>query len=251
MLAKTFGPLPHQLHGQGGHPELELAVLRLYDVTQDKSHLDFATYLLASRGVKQPDQNHKTYYVWEAEDRRKDLTVGSTMDSVRDVWYHQAHAPLHDQETILGHSVRAFYLITAAADIGGDLLEDAKRLWTDAVDNKMYVTGGFGSEPRWEGFSPVPHFLPQSTDEGGCYVETCASIGAMMTSERILSHGLDGKVRDVMELCLMNIVLGGGSLNGKQFSYVNKQATYGDEVTRHDWFDSECGASDLLVKTRL
>jgi DUF1680 family protein len=60
----------------------------------------------------------------------------------------------------------------------------------------------------------------------------------MMTSERILSHGLDGHTRDVMELALLNAVLGGGSLNGKQFSYANKQATWGDETAiRKDWFE--------------
>ncbi len=221
--------------------------MRLYDVTQDLSHLEFATYLLSERGQKRPDQDDKTYYVWEAETRRKELVTGGNMDSYRDVWYHQAHLPLHEQEVILGHSVRAFYLTTAAADLGGDFLVDAKRLWTDAVDKKMYATGGFGTEPRWEGFSEVPHFLPQSTDEGGCYVETCASIAAMMTSERILSHGLEGRVRDVMELCLMNVALGGGSLDGRKFSYVNKQASYGDEQVRYDWFNSESGSNSSAL----
>ena len=62
--------------------------------------------------------------------------------------YNQSHVPIHKQDTILGHSVRAFYLYTAAADFGGQFLEDAKRMWTDAVDRKMYVTGGLGTEPR-------------------------------------------------------------------------------------------------------
>jgi DUF1680 family protein len=62
--------------------------------------------------------------------------------------YNQSHLPLHDQDTILGHSVRALYLTTAAADLGGEFLDDAKRLFADAIDTKMYVTGGFGSEPR-------------------------------------------------------------------------------------------------------
>jgi DUF1680 family protein len=62
----------------------------------------------------------------------------------------------------------------------------------------------------------------------------------MMTSERILSHELDGRTRDVMEVALLNAVLGGGSLNGKQFSYANKQATWGDETAiRKDWFEGE------------
>jgi len=159
----------------------------------------------------------------------------------------------------LGHSVRAFYLITAAADLGGKFLDDAHRLWTDAVDRKMYVTGGFGSEPRvsrslsilrfrradprrsqWEGFSEFPYHLPVSIKEGGCYAETCASIAAMMTSERLLYHNLDGKVRDTMELCLYNAVLGGGDLAGKAFSYENRLATYGEEsALRADWFEGK------------
>ena len=68
---------------------------------------------------------------------------------------------------------------------------------------------------QWEGFSASPYFLPASTAEGGCYAETCASIAAMMTTERLLSHSLDGRARDVLELCLYNAVLGGGS-TGRQ-----------------------------------
>jgi len=39
-------------------------------------------------------------------------------------------------------------LTTAAADLGGEFLAVAKRLWDDAVDKKMYATGGLGSRPR-------------------------------------------------------------------------------------------------------
>ena len=164
-----------------------------------------------------------------------------------DARYSQSHLPLHDQDNILGHSVRALYLTTAAADLGGAFLEDAKRLLADTADHKMYQTGGIGSEPRFEGFHEHKYRLPQSTAEGGCYAETCASIAAMMTAERVLSWELDGKVRDTMELCLLNAVLGGGSLNGKQFSYANKHATCGDETAlRNDWFEGESMAHALL-----
>ncbi len=132
------------------------------------------------------------------------------------------------------------YLTTAAADIGGEFLEDAKRLLENAAKYKMYVTGGLGSEPKFEGFHPSKYRLPQSTAEGGCYAETCASIAAMMTCERVLSWENDGETRDVMELCLYNAVLGGGSLDGKSFSYANKMATCDNEVaTRNEWFEGE------------
>ena len=62
----------------------------------------------------------------------------------------------------------------------------------------------------------------------------------MMTSERLLYHKLNGKVRDTMELCLYNAVLGGGDLHGKAFSYENRLATFGDEsALRADWFEGE------------
>ena len=49
----------------------------------------------------------------------------------------------------------------------------------------MYLTGGIGAIAQWEGFGE-DYFLPQSTDEGGCYSETCAAIGVMMLAERML-----------------------------------------------------------------
>lgn len=61
-----------------------------------------------------------------------------------------------------------------------------------------------------------------------------------MTSERLLSHNLDKKARDVLERCLYNNVIGGGSLDGMKFSYANKHATTGDETAiRNDWFEGE------------
>ncbi len=42
--------------------------------------------------------------------------------------------------------------------------------------------------PQYEGFG-IAYFLPQGTDEGGCYAETCASIGIMMMVERVLQVG--------------------------------------------------------------
>lgn len=59
------------------------------------------------------------------------------------------------------------------------------RLWDNMINRKMYVTGGIGAIKQWEGFGP-DYFLPQGTEDGGCYAETCASIGVMMLAERLL-----------------------------------------------------------------
>ena len=68
----------------------------------------------------------------------------------------------------------------------------------------------------------------------------------MMTGERLLSQRLDATVRNVVERWLHNNVLGGGNLNGKQFSYANKHATSGKEVvTPADWFEVCCCPPNL------
>lgn len=62
LLMSTFGPNLDQLHGYGGHPELELAMLRLYSATKDPRHLQFGGYLLEERGQKRADQGDETYF---------------------------------------------------------------------------------------------------------------------------------------------------------------------------------------------
>lgn len=245
LLMRTFGPGPDQRHGYPGHPELELAMVRLYSRTRDPKHLAFARYLLETRGVVEPDLGNRPFFVWEAEQRQNAFHY-RTMNDLSDGRYAQWHAPLKNQKTIVGHAVRAMYLVTAAADLGDDFLEAARRLWNDAVDSKMYPTGGVGSDPSIEGFSEIAHFLPDSVDEGGGYAETCASIGLCMLSERLLGHELDGRIRDVLERSLLNTVLGGGSLDGNRFFYSNRLATDKDKDTkRSGWFDCCCCPPNL------
>lgn len=82
----NFGPEPTKKHGYPGHPEIELAILRLYQATKDERHLNFAHYLLSERGVTRPDLDNERYYVWEAK-QRDDEGVPGTMDSLDDTAY--------------------------------------------------------------------------------------------------------------------------------------------------------------------
>lgn len=193
LFSKTFGPGKDQRHGYPGHPEIELALLRLYAHTKDKKHLALAKYFLEERGnPKGQDGQH--FYDAEAQERgeRANERPGSFPRN-KSYWYMQAHEPIVEQQTIEGHSVRAMYLLTAVADLvridpGGsyDAQRSAlNRLWSNMVEKKMYLTGGIGAQKQWEGFG-IDYFLPSGTDEGGCYSETCAAIGVMMLAERLL-----------------------------------------------------------------
>jgi DUF1680 family protein len=87
------------------------------------------------------------------------------------------------------------YLLTAVADLlrfdnsfhgtSQSYRTALNRLWSNMTEKKMYLTGGIGAIKQWEGFG-IDYFLPSSTDEGGCYSETCAAIGVMMLAERLL-----------------------------------------------------------------
>lgn len=64
-----FGPETHQLHGYPGHPELELAMFRLYAVTKDPRHLAWGRYLLDERGQNRADQDGMKFFEYEAKMR--------------------------------------------------------------------------------------------------------------------------------------------------------------------------------------
>ncbi|KAI2631331.1 DUF1680-domain-containing protein [Hypomontagnella submonticulosa] len=255
-IRKTFGPADNQLHGYPGHPEIELALLRLHAATGSQDAYELAQFFIEERGNTK-GQDGKHYYDWETERRGETFWQRSDAYSEsRAYWVCQAHAPILEQQAIEGHAVRGLYLCVGAADMvylgkqAGKPISDewAKallRLWDNMVDRKMYLTGGVGAIKQWEGFG-IDYFLPQGTDEGGCYGETCAGIAVMMLAERLLHLELDGRFADVMELCLYNNVMTAMSLDGKAFTYVNQLASSEtDKSVRYEWFWCACCPPNL------
>lgn len=256
LLSNTFGSARGQIHGYPGHPEIELALLRLYDITHDANHLRLARYFITERGSPTgADGRH--FFTVEAELREeREMERPDYTPQSKSYWYQQAHKPILEQESVEGHSVRAMYLFTAVADLvridrnsallsntkneSSDYMQTLHRLWDNMVDKKMYLTGGIGAIKQWEGFG-IDYFLPQGTDEGGCYAETCASIGVMMLAERLLQIDLDGKYADIMELCMYNAVLTAMSADGTSFTYVNQMASSDTDLSkREEWFECAC-----------
>lgn len=250
LLVKTFGSGNDQLHGYPGHPEIELALLRLHYRTGDTKHLKLASYFVAERG-NPSGMNGQHFFEYEREKRGDDpyKRPGYHTEAGGCHWYYQAHLPIIEQLTIEGHSVRAMYLLTAAADLartGTFPKEPIYRLWNNMVNAKMYVTGGIGSIKQYEGFGR-DYFLPQGTDEGGCYAETCAAIGVMMLAQRILQFDLDRKFGDIMELAFYNAVLTAMSADGRSFTYVNQLASSESDLSeRCDWFTVACCPPNML-----
>lgn len=229
----TFGAEEGKKHGYAGHPEIELALVKLYHATGNRRYLDLAKYMIDERGQTGPDKPH--YYDVEAIARGED----PKKFWAKSYEYNQSHKPIREQEKVVGHAVRAVYLYSAVADLAdayddASLLETCDRLWDNLVNKRMYITGGIGPSKHNEGFT-TDYDLPDET----AYAETCATIGLILWNHRLLQFEGERRFADVMERGLYNGFLSGVSLVGDKFYYENPLSSSGDH--HHvPWFMCPC-----------
>jgi DUF1680 family protein len=221
FLVKTFGDGPGHRAGYPGHPEIELALVRLAGVTGNKSYFDLARFFVDHRGT----------HFFAVEHNRPEAQYDGT--------YWLDNVPIRSLGKIEGHAVRAGYLMSGATDVAaqtGDpgLLSMLNRVWQNTVQKNMYVTGGIGPSASNEGFTE-DYDLPNLS----AYQETCASVALLMWNHRLnLLYG-DAKYADLVETSLYNGVLAGVSLDGTHFFYVNPLASMGTHH-RSGWFSCAC-----------
>ena len=212
-----------------GHEEIELALVKLYQVTGEKKYLDFSEWLLEQRG-----HGYGSYSVHvDPEGARKWNPI-----------YYQDDAPVRDMCEIAGHAVRAMYLYCGMADVAaytGDqgYIDALNRLWDDVVVRNMYITGGIGQSAHNEGFT-TDYSLPNLT----AYCETCASVGMVLWNWRMNQFTGDSKYADVMERSMYNGALAGISLEGDLFFYVNPLESVGKHH-RKPWYGCACCPSQI------
>lgn len=244
-IDSMFGTEPGKQRGYCGHQEIELALVKLYEVTGEERYLKLSRYFIDERG-SQP-----SYFVdeWERRGRTDHWSRGPAPKP--DLSYHQAHLPVREQSVAVGHSVRAVYMYTAMADLArltGDdeLFAACRRLWDNVTRKQMYITGGIGSTHHGEAFS-FDYDLPNDT----VYAETCASIGLIFWAQRMLQLETRSEYADVMERALYNNVLGSMSKDGKHFFYVNPLEVWPEaseknpgkrhvKPVRQKWFGCSC-----------
>lgn len=250
LLVETFGPEANQIHGYPGHEEIELALVRLWELTEKEAYLNLAKYFINERG-QAPN------YL-EEERARDDFFAfypGSKAHKVI-LEYHQAHKPVLEQESAEGHAVRATYLYQAMADLAyytddEKLKMQCEQLWNNIVKTQMYVTGGIGQSALFERFS-TSYDLPNQHN----YSETCASIGLANFSRRMGDIFHDGKYDDIIELELYNGIASGISLDGQKFFYVNPMEVWPKAAIPHTskehikperqgWFPCACCPPNL------
>lgn len=243
-----FGAEETKLHAADGHPEIELALAKLFDVTNEKRYLNLAHYFLVNRGVNPEFYDHQL----KADGWDNDIIPGMHGVTHR---YFQVDQPLLTQADAKGHAVRVVYLCTGMAHVArltGDqeLFAACKRLWNSIVHKRMYVTGGIGSTNIGEAFT-YDYDLPNET----MYAETCASVGMTFFAQQMLQNEANGEYGDIIEKELFNGALSGMSLDGKHFFYVNPLTAdpqFQENPSkshimsrRQDWFGCACCPSNI------
>ena len=213
LVCQVFGPGENQKHVPSGHPIIEMALCKLYNVTGEQRYLDMARYFVEETGRG---------------------TDGHKLSE-----YSQDHKPILQQDEMAGHAVRAGYLYSGVADVAsltGDTayFHALTRLWDNLAGRKLYITGGMGSRAQGEGFGP-DYELPNHT----AYCETCAAISNVYWNYRMFLATGDAKYMDVLERALYNGVISGVSLSGDKFFYDNPLESQG-EHDRQRWFGCAC-----------
>ncbi len=217
LIDSIFGP--DKRHGVPGHEEIELALVKLYEVTGEGRYLNLAKFFLDERG--------------RAGDRK---LYGP---------YSQDHTPVIEQTEPVGHSVRAMYLYCGMADVAAYTRDKAyiaalDQLWANTATRKMYVTGGVGARHGGEAFGD-DYELPNRT----AYCETCAACGHAFWNHRMNLLHADAKYADILERVLYNGFLSGVSLDGEKFFYVNPLDSSGKHH-RQAWFGCACCPTNVV-----
>ncbi|MEX2243268.1 MAG: beta-L-arabinofuranosidase domain-containing protein [Fimbriimonadaceae bacterium] len=225
LVDKKYGPEGEM--GYCGHPEVELALIKLWKETKNQRWFALSRKMVETRGQHFFAQEHNT-----APDRY-------------DGTYWLDDMPIAEHSDIKGHAVRAAYLMSGAADIARET-EDAAivkmldRVWRSATERRVYVTGGIGPSNHNEGFT-VDYDLPNLT----AYQETCASIAMALWGHRMALLYGDAKYMDAVETALYNGVISGVALDGRSFFYVNPLASMGNHA-RSEWFQCACCPPNVL-----
>lgn len=257
-----------------GHQEIEIALLRLYEVTDNTAYLQLAHQFLARRGkqkgfafsilqqflnvgkrekwVKEQRQHYRQTHPQETTGRVPPANAVKKPHGALLRWYlgalngqyFQQHQPLIKQSIPVGHAVRFAYLQTAAAMYErltgtADWRPALTMSWQRMVQRRMYVTGGIGSLPLMEGFGRDYELDPQYA-----YAETCAALGNIFWNWEMARLTGEVQYSDLLEWQLYNAALVGMGQNGKCYLYNNPLAVK-DGIQRREWYEIPCCPSNL------
>lgn len=257
-----------------GHQEIELALLKLYEITKNSDYLKMAEEFIKRRGhirffffhylknifstiqrTLKIEKQKKAYLGNHPEELsykvplmpHSDKPIGiipRTLYLNASGKYNQQHLPAENQILPEGHAVRYGYFQTAIAKLllikeNPALLQTLKIAWDNMVQYRMFVSGGIGSIPFVEGFGY--HF---EIDPFYAYCETCAALSCIFWNWEMTLLTGDSKYSDLLEWQLYNAASSGIALDGKSYFYRNPLASRG-QLHREPWYGVPCCPSNI------
>jgi len=226
-LCASFGPRGDDR--VDGHPEVELALVRLARSTGQERYLAQAEWII----------------------ERQLTNAGLSLNDVQ----------------LGGHAVKALYLASAIAEVAlagavERYADAARRLFSSMIDEHSYPTGAVGG--RWLDESiGKPFELPDAM----AYAESCAAVAATQFCHRIWELTGDPRSLEQAELLLFNTVPCGTGADGESWFYSQPHAVadvapesnpwvrpyeYQQSMLlewfparRHRWFDVTCCPTSL------
>ena len=257
-----------------GHQEIEIALLRLFQVTGQSDYLEMSRQFIEQRGRekvfglsifqqnsnvekrgKEVKKRRLAYIAAHPEYTPFQVPAGNEAKKPWNIsirWmlnalsgkYFQQHAPVRKQSIPVGHSVRFAYLETGIAMLAREsgetsYLPTLERCWNHMVTRRMYVTGGIGSLPALEGFGRDYELDPEVA-----YAETCAALGSMFWNWEMVHLTGKAPYSDLFEWQLYNAAGVGMGMDGTKYLYNNPLTCRGG-VTRQAWYEVPCCPSNL------
>ncbi len=248
LIDAMFGPEEGKKKGYPGHEEIELALVKLYQITKDEKHLKLAKFFIDERG------NEAQYFDEEAKARGD--KPGWQYSVYEHNVYYQAGKPVRSQTEAIGHAVRQVYLLIGMAEVARETADETLKvacetMWKDITRRQMYITGAVGQTAFGEAFT-FDYDLPNDMNYG----ETCASIAMFFWAQSMLRLEPKGEYGDIMDTMLFNSTISGMNLQGDRFFYVNPlecvpERSRKSQIIRHirpvrqKWFGCACCPPNL------
>jgi len=260
-----------------GHEEIELALLRLWQVSGEESYRCLAEHFIELRGrqplfglslVGQFASNAKResavaqarlgYFASRSEPEvsrvpAMNKAIEPRFSQLRffvsglSGKYFQQHRPIRQQLVPVGHAVRMGYLNTAVAMLLNSkepqadeaLLQMLQASWERMVTRRMDVTGGLGALPVSEAFGNDFELNPETA-----YNETCAALASLFWNWQMLLLTGQQKYTDLFEWQLYNAAAVGMGFQGDAYLYNNPTLCHGG-ILRQPWYSIPCCPSNL------
>lgn len=226
LLVRTFGTEGDLADAYPGFPGIETTLIELGRLTGRQEFIDLGCRFIDLRGTQ--------YFA------REQLLGPGEYNGV----FWQDDVPVRDFRYIHGHAHRIANLLCGAVEVAREtrderLYEALGRVWANAVERRLYLTGGAGSTMANEGFS-ADYDLPNASATQDVFSSMALAEWAFRMT-LLTGHG---RHADILERIMFNAFAASLSLKGERYFLTLPLESNGEHV-REEWFSPASPAPSI------